>query len=166
MGGKQSFGDLVLADYGHSAVAAADLLELSIGTAYYRAPEINRYVLNNQRQARYGAAVDWWALGVLVVDVCLGREFLWRQYVARKPKPAEKLAKAAFDLAFIEAAIADAAGGALVSIEGELAVFNGLIAGLCQYDAADRWGGPRVAQELLRIARLLPGEETKRARVL
>jgi len=57
-------GYLALSDFGF-ACRASECGKLRVGTANYQAPEV-------VRKARHGKAVDWWALGVMLVEMLAG----------------------------------------------------------------------------------------------
>jgi len=62
----QANGYLALADFGF-VVPAAECTRSRAGTAEYQAPEL-------LRAERHGAAVDWWALGVLLFEMVVGKQ--------------------------------------------------------------------------------------------
>ena len=60
----RGIGHVVLTDFGLSKVALES--DTICGTVEYMAPEVI------VEQTRYGYAVDWWSLGIMIYDMLVG----------------------------------------------------------------------------------------------
>lgn len=120
-------------------------LQVKVGTTLYQAPEI-------VRKAKHGASVDWWALGVLLVEMVTGETPFGTDGAAGGVSAAGGDARGDGDELVVESNILAHTGG--VPTRSAAAVPAGavseLVAGLLAPDPAARLGSSGGATQVRR----------------